>query len=271
MDFPIRFLDTQTIAPETFLIRQLGGEGHIPDLVHLNTLVIRGEQPVIVDTGISLTRDEWLQHAFALVEPDEVRWIFISHDDPDHTGALHALLEACPNAKVVVTWFAFVRMGVDNPIPLERIHIANPGDALDVGDRTLQAIVPPAFDNPTTRGLFDPTTGVYWGSDAFAASVPHEVESADDLELDDYRERFLVEQRMISPWHQWLDPSRYAALIDQSRSIGVTAAVGAHGPVARGRSLNAAYRCFAELPHLDGAQLLGQSDLELMLSALAPA
>ena len=101
--------------------------------------------------------------------------------------------------------------------------------------------------------------------------MPHEVDSADELDVDDYRERFLVEQRMISPWHQWLDPARYAGLIDESRSLGVTAAVGAHGPVARGRSLNAAYRCFAELPHVDGAQLLAQSDLDLLLGALTPA
>jgi hypothetical protein len=73
MDIPSRFLPTQTIAPETFLIRQVLGEGMFPAVAPVNSMVIRGSEPVIVDTGMAITRDEWLDHVFELVNPADVR------------------------------------------------------------------------------------------------------------------------------------------------------------------------------------------------------
>ena len=48
MDIPIRFLPTQIIAPETYLIRQLSGEGLGPVAAPMNSLVIRGAEPAMV-------------------------------------------------------------------------------------------------------------------------------------------------------------------------------------------------------------------------------
>jgi hypothetical protein len=33
----------------------------------------------------------------------------------------------------------------------------------------MRLVLPPIFDGPTTRGLFDERTGVLWGVDSFAA------------------------------------------------------------------------------------------------------
>jgi glyoxylase-like metal-dependent hydrolase (beta-lactamase superfamily II) len=65
-------------------------------------MVLRGAEPVVVDTGAPIHRDSVLQQVFSLVEPEDVRWIYLSHDDGDHTGALHELLAECPNAPMVV-------------------------------------------------------------------------------------------------------------------------------------------------------------------------
>lgn len=37
-----------------------------------------------------------------------------------------------------------------------------PDDHPDAGDRRLELVVPPIFDGPTTRALFDERTGVLW-------------------------------------------------------------------------------------------------------------
>ena len=42
----------------------------------MNSLVIRGEQPTVVDTGSPANRDEWLQNLGSVVDPNDVRWIF---------------------------------------------------------------------------------------------------------------------------------------------------------------------------------------------------
>ena len=69
-----------------------------PVIVPLNSMVIRGKEPVVVDTGFAHSRDEFLADVFSVVEPEDIRWVFISHDDVDHTGNLNALMEAAPNA-----------------------------------------------------------------------------------------------------------------------------------------------------------------------------
>jgi flavorubredoxin len=269
MDIPIRFLPTQTLARDTYLIRQLGGEGVTPELVMLNTMVIRGAEPVVVDTGVGITRQGWLDEVFALVEPDDVRWIFLSHDDTDHTGNLEELLARCPNATLVSNWFTIERTGTDLDLPLDRLRILNPGESLVTPDRTLTAIVPPTFDSPTTRGLFDSSTRVYWAADSFGAAVPHALDDISEMDAGAFADAFLHLQRMVSPWHQWLDPDRYRGLIDEVRTLDPQVVATCHGPALFGSQVHTAYGLLERLPEMQAAPLVGQTDLEAMLAAMA--
>ena len=81
------------IAPDTFLVHDHQGEGTEPVSVALNTMVIRAAEPVVVDTGMMENRTQYLEDVFSLVEPEDIRWVFISHDDVDHTGNLNALMD----------------------------------------------------------------------------------------------------------------------------------------------------------------------------------
>jgi flavorubredoxin len=268
MDIPIRFLPNQELAPDTFLVRQLGGEGLLPELFQMNTMVIRGTEPVIVDTALSINRDEWLEQTFSIVDPADVRWIFLSHDDHDHVGALNQVLEACPRATLVTNWFTVERMSGEGLLPLERLRLVNPGESFTAGDRQLTAIVPPTFDSPTTRGLFDHSTGVYWAADSFANALPVPMDDLDELDAGYWRESFLHLNRLVSPWHQWLDPNRYQAHLDAVHGLGASVAVGAHGLALHDDQIDSAFSLLQELPHLPTAPLMGQADLELMLSLL---
>lgn len=252
-------------------MRQLGGEGMAPDLFHLNTLVIRGSEPVIVDTGAALTRDEWLERTFEIVDPGDVRWVFLSHDDTDHTGALFEVLERAPQATLVTNWFTVQRMAADRLLPLDRLRIVNPGESFHAGDRTLTAVVPPTFDSPTTRGVYDSKTGVYWAADSFAFEVNQPADDLDELDAGYWRESFLHTNRLLSPWHQWLDPARYQAHLDHVRSLGLNVAVGAHGLALHDQQIGSAFNLLEELPYLPATPLMGQPDLELLLTLVGPA
>ena len=90
------------IADDTWVIHQVQPALGQPLFVYLNSMVILGEEPVIVDTGTPANREQWLEDVFSLVEPEDVRWIFLSHDDVDHTGNLDEVMTACPNANARV-------------------------------------------------------------------------------------------------------------------------------------------------------------------------
>ena len=238
------------VAPDTFLIRSAQPAFGAPMSVNLNSLVIRSSEPVIVDTGTVANRDHWIDDVFGLVDPEDVRWIFISHDDDDHLGNLAESMERCPNAVLVVNWAATERMGASFGLPPERLRWVDDGGSLDVGDRTLRAVRPPVYDSPTTRGLFDPTTSVYWASDAFATPMGAEpVDRVDELPPPMWAEGMaMFQHHALSPWLSIVDEDRYGAEVAKVRGLGAEVIVSAHSPVISGAAVERAFDHLAALP-----------------------
>jgi flavorubredoxin len=222
------------IAPETFLIHDHQGEGSAPVSVALNTLVIRAAEPVVVDTGVAENCEQYLADVFGLVEPADVRWVFLSHDDVDHTGNVNALMEACPNATLVSNWFMVERMTASLAVPLSRQRWVDDGGALDVGDRTLHALRPPIFDSPTTRGLFDPSTGVFWSSDSFATPMLTPVADAAEIEDDFWTEGMHMFHQYVSPWVSIVDDAKFQTTVDRVAALQPTVMAGCHTPAIHG-------------------------------------
>jgi len=230
------------IAEDTFLIPNL-----VPaepgTYVMVNTMVILAEEPVIVDTGAPLHRHQWLANVSSVVDPTDVRWVFLSHDDGDHLGNMHQILELAPKAKVVANFFANERAALepDRALPLDRQVWLEEGTSFDAGDRRLRLFRPPIFDGPTTRGLYDERTGVMWAVDSFAALTTGAVYEAPDLPSDLYDETFSLFNSMISPWHQWLSPEVYGRHVDSIEAIAPAVIASAHGPVLRGTFIPGAF------------------------------
>src|SRR5262245_35895107 len=208
----------QPVAADTWLIPTLAAPPS-GAFIGAHSLVIRGAEPAIVDTGASLVRDAWAAQAFSIVEPDDVRWVFLSHDDHDHIGNVDFVLDACPNATLVVNFSMVGRLAGDVEFPFERMRWVDAGDTLDAGDRTFSFVRPPMFDSPATRALHDSATNLLWSVDSFGSFFPGEVYEADEIPADLYDESFTVLNTWNTPWLEWVDPQRYATLLAQSRAL----------------------------------------------------
>lgn len=251
------------IAPDTFVIHDHAGEGHDPVMVPINSMVIRGAEPVVVDTGFADNQEQFLSDVFGLVEPEDIRWLFISHDDVDHTGNVNALMEAAPNATLVINWFMVERMGASLEVAPHRTRWVGDGESFPAGDRELVAVRPPVFDSPTTRGLFDPTTGVYWASDSFASPMVELVTAADQLDLDAWRDGMAMFHQYVSPWFAMLDDAKYQRSVDRVEALGARTLAGCHAPTVHGGLVPAAFegiRTFARavVPEMPGQDVLEQ-------------
>jgi flavorubredoxin len=255
------------IADDTFLIPNL-----VPaepgTFVSVHTLVILAKEPIVVDTGAPLHRDQWLANVSAVVDPTDVRWVFLSHDDGDHLGNMAPFLQLAPNARIVANFFANERAALEpeRQMPLDRQVWIDEGSSFDAGDRRLHLFRPPIFDGPTTRGLYDERTGVMWAVDSFAALTTGAVYDAADLPPDLFDETFRLFNSMISPWHQWLSPRRYARHVDAVQALGATTVASAHGPVLRGALIADA---FDRVRAMAGQPLVpppGQETLDALLA-----
>lgn len=262
-------LDPYEVADDTFVIPWLL-EAPPVGIIAVNSLLIRGEQPMLVDTGAPANRDEWFANVGNLVDLDDVRWIFLSHDDRDHSGNLVPLLEACPNATLLTTWFQIGRMAEEWETPLPRCRFVNAGDEIDVGDRTLVTLTPAVFDNPTTRSVFDTRTGVLWGCDAFATPIQAPISDARDMGDDEFAEGQVLGGCLVSPWHTWLDDAKYQAHVDTIQGLPIEAVASCHAPAIRGDRIDQAFTAIRSLPTVDAWAPFTHQDLETWL-AMMPA
>ncbi len=271
MDAAVPVTTPQLVAPETYLIPNLAPAG--PDVyLPVNSLVIRGTEPVIVDTGAPLHHDLWLEKAFSVVEPEDVRWIFLSHDDPDHTGGLLDVLERCPQATLVTNFFSVERLGLEKPrLPLERMRWIEPGGSFVAGDRTLHLFKPPIFDGPSTRGLYDAKTSAMWIVDSFACLTPGAVHHMEELPREIVDETFLFLNSLVSPWHAWLDPAVYHRHVDEVEALGAVSVASAHGPIVTGDALRVAFDAVRGLAGAAIHPAPGQAELDEMVAAALSA
>ncbi len=228
-----RFAPT-LIAPDTYLIHDHHGEGTAPVSVALNSMVIRGREPVVVDTGMPEHSEQFLADVFSLVEPEDVRWVFISHDDVDHTGALNELMALCPHATAVLNWFMVERMGASLAVPPTRWRWVGDGESFAAGDRVLHAVRPPVYDAPTTRGLFDPTTGVYWASDGFSTPMLTPVTTVETLEPGFWADGMKMFSQYVAPWLPLTDDAAYQQTVARVEALGVEVIAGCHTPAITG-------------------------------------
>jgi len=152
--------------------------------------------------------------------------------------------------------------------PLERCRWVVHGETFDVGDRTLHALRPPVFDSPTTRGLYDPTTGVYWAVDTFATPLPDPSAAIGDLDEDFWFQGLsMFALGAVSPWLTMLDAGKYGETVDCVQNLDLTTIASCHSPVIEGPFIERAFGRIRELPTLDPPTLPDQSILDQIVSA----
>ena len=258
------------VAADTYVIHSVQPALGQPLFVYLNSMVIVGSQPMIVDTGTIANRKQWLEDVFSLVDPKDVKWVFISHDDVDHTGNIEETMEACPNAKLVCNWAMVERHTNAFDFPLDRCRWVMDGESFDIGDRTIVALRPPVYDSPTTRGIFDATTGVYWSVDTFATPLPDPAAGIADLETEFWEFGLtLFALGAVSPWLSLADPVKYGKYVDRVQNLDITTVAGCHTPVIEGPFIEKAFARIRQLPSIDPPPMPDQSVLDQIIAASA--
>lgn len=245
MEVPV-MLEPRPVAPDTVSLTSylpVPGFGILP----VNAFVVRGAQPMLVDTGLAGLRGPFLDALRAAIDPEDLRWIWLTHTDPDHFGNLAAVLEAAPHARVITTFLGMGKMGLNGLVlPPERAYLLNPGQRLDLGDRVVTAIRPPSYDAPETTGFYDAASGALFSADAFGALMHAPADDVAAIAPTDLRDGMLTWATVDAPWLNLTDAERYAGALDLVRRVNPAVILSGHLPPAAARDRETLFALLTE-------------------------
>ena len=111
----------------------------------VNSYLIKSSDPILIDTGMPVVKEEFLSALWSLIDPKDLKWVLLTHDDAGHSGALMEVLEAAPQARVHTQFAGLARLDRAYHMPVHRVEIVNPGDTFDGGGRELGNSAAPSF------------------------------------------------------------------------------------------------------------------------------
>ena len=264
MDAPYQAAPDVHVLPTTL---PLPGLGFLP----INAYVLLAEEPVLIDTGIGPDVDEFVDALSSVVDPQALRWVWLTHDDADHTGAIRRVFELAPHARLVTHGFSALRMSSWWPVPFDRVHAIRTGDRLPVGDRTLRAVAPPLYDNPLSTGLLDEATGSLFSVDSFGALLPEPTEDAGEVPHDALAGGMRAWATADSPWAHLLDRRRFAQVLDGMHRLQPSRIFSSHLPAASGTSLERFLQVLESVPDAEPAVAPDHEEFAQMLAAMTAA
>jgi glyoxylase-like metal-dependent hydrolase (beta-lactamase superfamily II) len=206
------------------------GMGVLPS----HAFVIDGPEPMVIDAGPGGAEAGFQRALRSVLDPAAVRWIWLTHTDPDHTGSLQWLLDSAPDARLITTFLAVGKLGMQMPVPMERLLWVNPGTTVTVNGRQLEALRPPSFDAPETTACFDRTTRTLFSADSFGALLSAPVADAGDIGGSELAEGMALWSTIDSPWVTHTDRRHFSDMLAGIRGLGAERVLSSHLPPATG-------------------------------------
>lgn len=197
----------------------------------VNSFLLKGREPVLVDTGLAALEDAVVDALAAEIDPADLRWIWLSHTDADHIGNLARILSLAPQSRVVTNFLGAGKMmmlGHD----MTRVHVLDAGQTLQLPDRVLHPIRPPYYDAPETHGFIDGASRVLFAADAFGALLPEPVESVDAVDAKALRDGLVAWSTIDAPWLQGADRDRLGETLAAVDRLAPAAILSGHLPHA---------------------------------------
>jgi flavorubredoxin len=260
-------VDCYKVAPDIEVLTSnfpIAGYGLVP----INAFVIKGSEPVLVDTGAAVQNEEFMSALRSVIDPADLKWIWLTHTDFDHMGSLQQLLAENPKLRVITTFLGVGIMSLFAPLPMDRVYLVNPGEKINVGTRTLTAVKPPAFDNPSTTGFYDDKSGVFFSSDCFGALLSAVPQNAADLSDADLRDGQVFWATVDSPWLHKVDRGVFAKDLDGIRRMEPKMILSSHLPPAPGQMTERLLASLAAAPSAQPFVGPNQAALEQMLKKM---
>ena len=140
----------------------------IPHGISYNSYLLVDEKIALVDTVERSFIDEYLDNIEEIIGDRPVDYLIINHMEPDHSGALKAIVQRYPNITLVGNkkTFAFVESFYMTP---ENVLVVHDNHRLELGKFVIQFQTIPMVHWPETMVSYEETNKILFSGDAFGS------------------------------------------------------------------------------------------------------
>ena len=131
-----------------------------------NSYLIMDEKICLIDTVKAMFAEELLAKIERVVDPGKIDYVIVNHVEPDHAGALPALVKAAPNAKFFITAQGKAE-AIRHYGDLYDFQVVKDGDKLSLGKRELTFVTLPMLHWPDSMATYCADDGILFSNDAF--------------------------------------------------------------------------------------------------------
>ncbi len=159
----------------------------VPNGIAYNSYVILDESITIMDTVDSVKSEEWLKNLDEVLEGKTPSYVVCLHMEPDHAGSLQCLLNKYPEIKIVgnAKTFVFIKQFFDFELEGRTVEVKE-GEALSLGEHSLQFIMAPMIHWPEVMVAYETTEKTLFSADAFGKFGTLDTDEAWDCEARRY-------------------------------------------------------------------------------------
>ena len=192
-----------------------------------NAYLVRGEKIALIDTVKAEFTDEYLSNIEEIVPIKQIEYVIVNHTEPDHSGALPALLKRVPGVKIICSANAVPY--VKNVINTEaNITGVKDNHIIDLGGKTLTFKSMPYMHWPDTMMEYLTEDKILFSNDGFAAHVASDSIYADEATVDLDHEVYYYWDSIMRPFSGFI--RRNLKKLDD---IDIQILASSHGPIYR--------------------------------------
>lgn len=141
----------------------------LPNGVAYNSYLIRDKKNCLIDTVEIGKMDTYIEKILEIIGPDEkIDYLVINHMEPDHSGAVKAVIKQWPNVQIVGNSKTFPMLEGFYGIT-QNLHLVDEGDLLDLGGHKLHFYLTPMVHWPETMMTYESTNEILFSADAFGS------------------------------------------------------------------------------------------------------
>lgn len=193
-----------------------------------NSYLLETEKPTLIDTVDISFGVEFVKKLSENFDLNTLKYVVINHVEPDHAGALPALMSKAKNAVIVTTEKAKEFLNGMFKLHNREYLIIKDGDTLDIGGKTLKFFEAPYLHTEETMITYSIEDKVLYPCDIFSTHIAT-YKLFNDLASEDITEDFKVYYSLIMASHR----PYVREMLHKLKDIEIDIIAPAHGFILR--------------------------------------